>query len=169
MQIRRATSTDAEVVSQMRADFVAEVRGLDPAALDAGFLAATATFVHLGLADGSLVTWVATDYDAVLGVVSLQLQPVPPRPDDLRRHEGYVLNMYVVPASRGRGVGRALFEACLASADELDVRRFHLLATPEGRPLYESTGFVANPDVLERRVALPVDPAADHPRAAARR
>ncbi|MEZ5141239.1 MAG: GNAT family N-acetyltransferase [Acidimicrobiales bacterium] len=90
--------------------------------------------------------------DAVLGIVSLQLQPVPPRPDDLRPHEGHVLNMYVVPWARGRGVGRVLFEACLSSADALGVRRFHLLATPDGRPLYESAGFAANPDVLERRV-----------------
>src|SRR5690606_29119481 len=122
-----------------------------------------------GLADGSLATWVTIDGGAVVGVVSLQLQPVPPRPDDLRRHEGYVLNMYVVPACRGRGLGRALFQVCLASADELDVRRFHLLATPDGRPLYESAGFVNNPDVLERRVTLPVGPAADGVSPASRR
>ncbi len=152
MDLRRATIADVEVLTGLRTAFVAEVRRLEPVVLDAGFVDATRAFVARGLTEGSLPTWLAVGDDAVLGIVSLQLQPVPPRPDDLRPHEGYVLNMYVVPWARGRGVGRVLFEACLSSADALGVRRFHLLATPDGRPLYESAGFAANPDVLERRV-----------------
>ncbi len=80
---------------------------------------------------------------------------MPPRPGDLRPHEGYVLNMYVLPGARSRGVGRRLLDACLASAGELGVRRFHLVATEDGRPLYESAGFVVNPAVLERPVVGP--------------
>jgi len=155
MEIRRATATDVAAVVDHRVAFVAEVRGLDPATVDAAFVEVTEAFVRRGFADGSLPTWLAVDGDELLGLVSLQLQRVPPRPGDLRPHDGYVLNMYVLPAARSRGVGRRLLDTCLASADELGVRRFHLVATEDGRPLYESAGFAVNPTVLELAVAPP--------------
>ncbi|MFN8038950.1 MAG: GNAT family N-acetyltransferase [Acidimicrobiales bacterium] len=155
MEIRRATVADLATVVDHRVAFVAEVRGLAADQVDAAFVEATAAFVRQGFADGSLPTWLAVDGDELLGLVSLQLQRVPPRPGELRPHDGYVLNMYVLPGARSRGVGRRLLDACLASADELGVRRFHLVATDDGRPLYESAGFAVNPTVLERAVAPP--------------
>lgn len=154
MDVRRATDADLPAVIDHRVAFVAEVRGVDPDAVDAAFVDVTAAFVRRGFTAGTLPTWLAIDGDELLGLVSLQLQAVPPRPGDLRPHEGYVLNMYVRPEARSRGVGRRLLDACLAAAGELGVRRFHLVATDDGRPLYESAGFAVNPTVLE----LPVVP-----------
>ena len=155
MEIRRATAADLAVVAEHRVAFVAEVRGLAADDLDADFVEGTTAFVRDGIADRSLVTWLGLDGGELLGLVSLRLQPVPPLPDEPRPHDGYVLNMYVAPRARSRGVGRRLLDACMASADELGVRRFHLVATDDGRPLYESAGFAANPTVLERRVPAP--------------
>jgi hypothetical protein len=45
-------------------------------------------------------------------------------------------------AVRGRGIGKALMNHALRTADELGARTLRLDATPLGRPLYESLGFV---------------------------
>jgi GNAT superfamily N-acetyltransferase len=62
----------------------------------------------------------------------------------------WIAMMLVEPAYRGRGLGRRLLEAALdAVPADLPVR---LDATPMGRPLYESFGFVPESD-LTRYVA----------------
>ena len=43
----------------------------------------------------------------VLGIVSVLVNDVPPLPEDPRSREGYIINEYVKPAARSRGVGRA--------------------------------------------------------------
>ena len=60
--------------------------------------------------------------------------------------------MYVNPADRGRGIARALFDACIASVPEDGVRRVVLHATDAGRPLYEKAGFRPNDDWMELRL-----------------
>lgn len=56
------------------------------------------------------------------------------------------MNPWVVEAARGRGLGRALFGACTAAAEEEGMHRILLRATPMGRPLDERSGFVTNPE-----------------------
>ena len=84
--------------------------------------------------------------------MSLLLLDLPPRPSDLRTREGYVLNMYVAPHARRQGIGRALFDALLADAAELDLRRLLLQATDDGRPLYEQAGFANDGSFLTLRL-----------------
>ena len=90
---------------------------------------------------------------ATVGIVSIALWDLPPLPGEPRTVEAFVLNMYVDPAHRSRGVGGQLLRACLASATALGIRRFQLIATPDGRPLYEKHGFASNDDRLELQVA----------------
>ena len=71
----------------------------------------------------------------------------PARP---RFPDAYIINMYVVPEHQGNGIGRLLLDTCLATADEFGIGKFLLHTTDEGRPLYESAGFAANANWLER-------------------
>lgn len=50
-------------------------------------------------------------------------------------------NVCTAPGHRGRGHGRAAFEAVMAWAAGTGVRRVELLATAEGRGMYERAGF----------------------------
>ena len=85
-------------------------------------------------------------------MASVVTHDVPPQPEDPRAHEGYVINMYVRPGSRGRGIGRRLLDACLGLAVEQDLRRFYLYATAAGRPMYEVAGFANHADWMVLRV-----------------
>lgn len=61
------------------------------------------------------------------------------------RHKARVISMYVVPAARGAGVGRALLEAAVAHARGLGSLAVLTLSVTEGnapaRKLYASAGF----------------------------
>jgi GNAT superfamily N-acetyltransferase len=149
IQIRRATIDDLDHLTELRLEFVADVRRLDVGSLQGDFAVATRDFVRSAFRSSTLHTWFAEEDGEAMGVVSVLLHLVPPRPNERHGYEGYIINMYVRPPARGRGVARALMEACLASAGELDISRFTLHATAEGRPLYEKLGFGTNDDWLE--------------------
>ena len=55
----------------------------------------------------------------------------------------WIAMVLVEEAERGRGIGRALVRHALGSLDRRGTRTIRLDATPLGRPLYESLGFVA--------------------------
>jgi GNAT superfamily N-acetyltransferase len=55
---------------------------------------------------------------------------------------GWVGTIFVAPAARGRGVGSALTDATVDALDAAGCRTQVLVATNEGRPIYERRGFV---------------------------
>ncbi len=65
----------------------------------------------------------------------------------------WIAMMLVDEGFRGRGIGRALMSHALDYLDAHDVRSVRLDATPLGRPLYESLGFVAE-SILARHVGM---------------
>jgi ribosomal protein S18 acetylase RimI-like enzyme len=92
---------------------------------------------------------VAVDGDAVLGAVAF----VPPgsafgeitEADD----EAVFRMLAVSPAAQGRGVGRALVDACLDRARALGVRTIRLSTQPDmtaAHRIYEKIGFVRTPE-----------------------
>jgi GNAT superfamily N-acetyltransferase len=152
MQIRPAEANDLDLILQMRLDFLSEVRGLAPVEATDEFRAETRAFIHRTQREDRLRTWIAEEHGKVLGIVWVVVNDVPPLPEDARSREGYIINEYVKPAARGRGVGRLLLGAALGSADKLGIRRFFLFATDAGKPLYVNEGFTST----ERYMVLPV-------------
>ena len=68
--------------------------------------------------------------------------------------EAIILNVYVEPAWRRRGVGEALMRSVLTALTDLKVRRIVLHASDNGRRLYERLGFVLT---NEMRLETPRD------------
>jgi GNAT superfamily N-acetyltransferase len=147
MLIREATTADMDVVIALRLAFVADVHRRHELSDD--FAADTRAYMLEEHASRGARSWLAEDDGDAVGVVTLLLRTVPPHPTNRRVAEGYVINMYVAPAHRGAGVAPRLFDALLAAANEMDLRRITLHATDAGRPLYERTGFAAEPTWLQ--------------------
>jgi GNAT superfamily N-acetyltransferase len=147
-QIRRADDGDLDAVTDLRVAFLAEHNGLDVAGLG-DLTSSTKRFLRQEHRERRAATWVAEDDDRVVGLVTLLLQPKPPRHDDDRTVEGYAINLYVVPDARRHGIARELLRGCVEEAPTLGVRRLVLHATDAGRPLYESLGFEPNARWLE--------------------
>lgn len=58
------------------------------------------------------------------------------------RKYGYVWGVYVAPPYRGWGIAKALTGACTDHLKSIGCTRILLHASPMGRPLYETLGFV---------------------------
>ena len=139
--IRKATAADTDLVVSSRLDFLRTVRSTRILDRETELEAETRAFVLAEREAGRLHTWIAEDAGEFVGIVSVLLWPRPPRPEDPRVADGYIINMFVRPDRQRQGIGGLLLAECLESARELGVARFVLHSTDEGRHLYESTGF----------------------------
>ena len=109
---------------------------------------ATAAYMRDAMPRGEYLAWVAEQDRAVIGGAGVQLRTILPRPrpgkDEVEfGPEAIILNVYVEPEWRRRGVAEALMRAVLDALAERHLRRIVLHASADGRRLYERLGFVA--------------------------
>jgi GNAT superfamily N-acetyltransferase len=91
-------------------------------------------------------TWLAQLGAAPVGLASLFEYRRMPRPGRLDSRWGYVGNMFVDTAHRGRGIGAALLDAIVATAEERGYVRLVLSPTERAVPFYRRAGFVVPDD-----------------------
>jgi ribosomal protein S18 acetylase RimI-like enzyme len=94
----------------------------------------------------------AFDGEQMVGAISCE------RDERLKvRHIGHIVGMMVVPSARGRGVGAALLDACIARARQANgIEMLTLSVTASNgaaRRLYSSAGFRSY-GLLERAIKL---------------
>jgi GNAT superfamily N-acetyltransferase len=146
--LRRATAADAALLASHRAGMFRDMGSIDPSMEDALRREASA-YIERALGTGEYHAWIAMSADGTaIGGAGVQVRPMLPRPDTTGRRvlvgrEALVLNVYVEPAWRRRGIARRLMEELLAWVRREHLARVLLHASADGRPLYESMGFVA--------------------------
>ena len=146
--VRRAGATDIPLLSRHRAAMFRDMGQLHAHQEDT-LAQATASYLRAALPRGEYLAWVAEATGpplTTIGGAGVQLRPILPRPrtdaDELELGpEAIVLNVYVEPAWRRRGVGNALMRAILTTLAERGIRRIVLHASTHGRRLYERLGF----------------------------
>src|SRR6266511_6166696 len=113
-----------------------------------------------GRADRTEV-YVAVEDGRVLGCVTLELdQTVGDDDKELPPDVSCIRMLGVRPEARGKGVGRALVEACIDRSREAEKRTITLRTTPRmkaAQRMYERMGFERNPErdyVLEDSLTL---------------
>ena len=133
VHVRVAAIADADAVAQLRAEWSADLT-------DPSFAARIADWMH---AEGDRrTTWLAFAGDVAVGLGSLFEYRRMPKPREPDVCWGYIGNMFVRPAWRGRGIGAALLRALIAEADVRGYVRIVLSPSPRARSLYERHGFV---------------------------
>lgn len=136
MRIRRAQQGDEAALTRLRLALFVEEGDLASAGEDPALARVLADYFAQTLADGACLHWVADAQGEVVGAGSLALFCRPPYPGNLTGREGYLLNMFVLPAWRRRGVARALVSAIQEEAAGLALGKVWLHASPMGeRPL----------------------------------
>jgi GNAT superfamily N-acetyltransferase len=131
-EIRRASASDAVTVAQLLHDFNSEYDEPTPSV--------PALTERLGelLADGAIT--VLLTGNPPTGFALFRLRP------SLwaKAGDAYLEELYVVPAQRRRGMGRALLNAAIDAARDAGANHFELTTgetDTEARTLYESRGF----------------------------
>jgi ribosomal protein S18 acetylase RimI-like enzyme len=130
--IRRASAGDAPQVARLLHDFNSEYEDHAPGVEDL-----TSHYREL-IADGELTVLLAGERPDGFCQLRLKRSHYTGRPDAL------IEELYVVPELRGRGTGRALFEATLEAARSAGATHVELTTGEDdtaARALYESAGF----------------------------
>src|SRR5262245_6396566 len=148
--VRKASASDIEVIARHRAAMFRDMGQLAPHQEQA-LEHATASYLRDALPRGEYLAWVAEPHDeappSVIGGAGVQLRSILPRPRmgaaELELGpEAIVLNVYVEPGWRRRGVAEALMREVMDALAERGIRRVVLHASVDGRRLYERLGFV---------------------------
>lgn len=149
MKVREALAADIPALTTLRMALFCELGELARPDEDPVLREATQAYFIQAQEEGSARSWVVEEEGEVVACGTLALFVRPPYPGNLAGREGYVLNMYTLPAWRRRGMANALLVAIKAYAREQQLGRLWLHASDEGRSLYERFGFADNPACLE--------------------
>jgi GNAT superfamily N-acetyltransferase len=139
--LRPATADDLEHILHHRRAMFLENRDGGEAQCEA-VVAACRPYFAKTLADGTYRGWLAVDGDRVVGGAGLLVHEWPSNPshpENTRR--AYILNVYIEPPYRHRGLARRLMHAAIEHCRAEGFKTVWLHASDAGRPLYEAMGF----------------------------
>ncbi len=144
--LRVATAADAAAIGGHRAAMFRDMGSVADDETAEALARAAADYLAGSLADGTYAGWLAVDAAGlVVGGAGVQLRPIVPRPRPgggvLTGPQALLLNVYTVPAWRGRGVAAALVGRALEWAEARGCSSVVLHASDAGRALYERLGF----------------------------
>jgi GNAT superfamily N-acetyltransferase len=138
---RSATQADAALITAHRRAMFASMPNPQDDLLSA-MSCAFEQWVKERIADGRYLGWIVEDGGRVAGSAGLLIVDWPPHPlhpGDNQR--GYLLNVFVEPEFRKRGLAHSLIKRCLTEARERGIRVVTLHSSDAGRPVYEKLGF----------------------------
>ena len=139
--IRVATLADAATITYFRRRMFADMQ-YTPYTEAVGMDAAYRAWLEPRLGRGDYVGWLALDTtEQPIGSVGIELMEVAPHPVDLSTRRGHLVNVYVMPDHRRRGLARQLVNTAMDWCSGQGIRVMTLTASDAGRPLYESIGF----------------------------
>lgn len=139
--LRQATVADLETVLHHRRQMFQDMGQTDPAALDR-MVETTRPLLRDWLAGGAYRGWLAVaEEGSVAGGGGVLVSPWLSNPWTCDPRLAMILNVYVEPEHRRRGIAGALMERMVEWCRAQGFRSVSLHASDEGRPLYEKLGF----------------------------
>jgi GNAT superfamily N-acetyltransferase len=143
---RPATLDDLETLVHHRIAMFADMGvPLDEQMLRGSF----AEWLRQLMPSGAYRAWVAEDADArIVAGGGATIIPWPPGPQYPGNRLAFVYNVYVEPRHRRRGLAKLLMHAIHQWCRANGVTSVALNASTDGRPLYESMGYVVTPSPM---------------------
>jgi ribosomal protein S18 acetylase RimI-like enzyme len=147
VETRVATEADAELITEQRRKMFVEMGRPEDECMRA-MLVAFAPWVRKRLRDGQYLGWLVEQAEQVVAGGGMFLMDFPPHFRDPQPLRAYLLNFYVAPEARGRGLAHGLLKTAVGEARRRGIRVVSLHASEAGRPLYERNGFVVSNEMM---------------------
>ena len=147
--LHAATPADAKLLTAFRVKLFQDLGHLPPEGTPPEFESACDAAHARYLETGAALAWIAIAEGTPVGSIVMLLHPRLPSPRIVPATEGYILNVYVDPEWRKRGIATALMRAALEHARTLGLARLRLHTTEAGRPTYAHAGFRPREDEME--------------------
>ena len=153
MQIREASIDDIDLLIRLRVDFLLEENKLQDVSEIDTFMKKLRDYFSKWITAKGFSAIVAEDNDEVCSTAFLSIVERPPRPANPSNLVGTIYNVYTYPQYRRKGIATKVLQSLLANAESLGVASVDLLATEDGKPLYEKLGFSV-PTYTSMRIKL---------------
>jgi ribosomal protein S18 acetylase RimI-like enzyme len=156
LETRLATAADAALITAHRRAMFAAM-GSTPASILDAMSRNFEPWVGRMIAEGKYMGWITQESGQegrppgarAIASAGLLVLDWPPHPLDLAgQHRGYLLNVYVDPEFRRRGLAHALVDRCLAEAHRRGLRVVALHSSDAARSIYEALGFRATNEMF---------------------
>ena len=151
MNFREVQVSDAELLARLRVDMRRERETAPPPADKNAFLQENINYFKTALKQGSYIGFIAEENGIPAGTGGICLHIHPPSYGVPNGKTACLLNMYTLPAFRGRGVAGKILSLLIEKAKEKECCKVYLNASSMGKPLYLKNGFsdVENEMVLD--------------------
>lgn len=143
LTIRRVTSTpeDIETLVQMRYAMQTELEEGTPDIHPRDLLEANRDYFAKQLSGYHFAAFFVQFGTEVVATGGLVVYDNPPGPSNPSGTEGYIMNMYTMPAWRGHGLAKLILNRLVEHARAEGAGRVWLRASDQGRKVYERFGF----------------------------
>jgi ribosomal protein S18 acetylase RimI-like enzyme len=148
-ETRQATGADAEAIADQRVRMFVDAGVAEEAAMGqmrTNFV----DWVRPRLEDASYVGWLVEEDGRLVAGAGLWEMNWPPHFMDEQPRRAYLLNFYVEPQMRRRGLARMLLDLAVAEAKSRGIKVVTLHASKFGKPVYELHGFKASTEMMLR-------------------
>jgi GNAT superfamily N-acetyltransferase len=100
------------------------------------------------------IAWLAEYNGKIIGTSGMVVWQMPARYGGLESGKlGYILNLYIIPEARRKGICTRLLNELIEEAKSLGLTYLHLHASEDGINIYRKAGF-AEPDQIELKLRL---------------
>jgi len=148
LRTRKATVDDVELITRHRKAMFADMRNAPEPILEE-IARHFEPWVRRMIADEKYGGWIIADGERDIASAGLQLLDWAPHfLDPAGEQRGYVLNVFVEPGYRRRGLAQALMSECMDEARRRGIRVVALHASAKGQPVYERLGFTISNEML---------------------
>ena len=140
ISVNKAKEEQLETVLRLRREMLAVVSGKSGESFEGEFTQLSEEYFK----NGDQTTVLAFDGENAVGcatVCYITLMPTAGHPTGKRAH---IMNVYVRPDHRRRGIARQMMSVLLDEARDRGVTYISLDATESGKPLYKALGFDTN-------------------------
>ncbi len=149
LEIQRADIVDIDRLMKWRVEVMCDV--FAPLVPDEQLIKANRRYYVHSLSDGTHIACFARLDNVDVGCGGICLQHEMPSPDNPGGRCAYLMNIYVKPFWRHRGIGRKIVEWLVAEAQALGIGKIYLETTDGARRLYRSVGFIDMENMMKLR------------------
>ena len=141
IEYRRATPDMIDLLVRTRIEVLRAANGLSDDVDMSRVAEESRDYYALALADDTHVGYLAFDGNRFVGAGGVSYYRVMPTYHNPSGAKAYIMNMYVRPEYRRRGIATQMLDLLVQDARSRGIVEITLEATDAGRPLYEKYGF----------------------------
>ena len=142
---RKLTTDDLDTFIRMRIDQLRE----EGAKEDIDLVPALQDYYRRHLADGTFVSWLATDVERIVGTSGMSFVEKPPYFSCPSGRLGLLSSMYTDPEYRRMGIAKELLSRVVDEARAYGCGAVQITASDMGVLLYSDFGFVKNGNFMQ--------------------